>query len=154
MECVGAGLGHVVDLRAGLAAILAGVTVDDHGRFRNLICAQRQIAGAGVVQVEVRVHVVGAVDREQVRNARQAERREVAVSAAGADRDAGSRERIGCHVIAGRGQIFKLERVVGGRQVGVFVLQQTARFGYRHDLGLRLQSKLDVHARRPGPGWL
>ena len=70
VERVGAGLGGIVHLRAGLASVLAGVTVEDHRSLGNLVGAQRQVAGARVVQVEVRVHIIGAVHGDRGWNRR------------------------------------------------------------------------------------
>lgn len=80
MECVGSGLGHVGDLGAGQLAILAGVCVGDDRGFLNLVGADGQVGRTGVIDVEIRIHVVLAVDREQVRGRRQAIHGEVSVA--------------------------------------------------------------------------
>src|SRR5712691_6426374 len=64
MPVVAAGFGGVVHLRAGLASILPGVAVGHDRSFLQLVGAQQKVGGAGVVQVEVGVHLVIAVDGE------------------------------------------------------------------------------------------
>ena len=54
VEIVGAGFGDIVYLRARLASVLAGIAVDDDRRLLDLVGAERQVARARVVQVEVR----------------------------------------------------------------------------------------------------
>ena len=71
VKLLGAGLGDVVHLRARLTSILAGIAVENDRGLLNLVRAERQVAGAGVIQVQVRVHVVVAIDGEQVGDARQ-----------------------------------------------------------------------------------
>ena len=93
MVGVGARLRHIGDLRAGELSILSAVGVGDDRRFADFVLAQRKVRRTRVVDVEVRVHVVFAVDRKQVRRGRHAVDREVAVTA-GAVHDR-ARSRVG-----------------------------------------------------------
>ena len=82
------------------------------------------------------IHVIRAIDGEQVRNARQSEYREVAVPSAGADGDAGGRQRISRHVVPGGRQIRQLRAVERGSQIGIIGLHHGDLPLDRHGLGL------------------
>src|SRR5579875_44821 len=88
---VGAGLGDIVDLNTRLLAVLSAVGVGDHASFLHLVLTQHQVGGAGVVQVQVQVHLVFTVDGEHIGGRRQTGSLEVAITHAGV------------HVHAGRG---------------------------------------------------
>ena len=90
---VGAGLGHIRDLGTGKLTVLSTVWIRDDRRFTDFVLAQSEVRGTGVVDVEVRVHVVLAVDREQVRSGRQSVNRKVAVSSGSIDDSTRSRVR-------------------------------------------------------------
>ncbi len=81
VERVGSRLGHIRDLRARKLSVLAAVGIRNDGRFGDFILPQRKVRRARVVNVEIRVHVVFAVDREQVRGSRHTVGGEVAVPA-------------------------------------------------------------------------
>src|SRR5208283_2342613 len=80
VESIGAGLGHVGDLRSGQLSVLARVRVADNGGFLHLVRTDGEVGRTRVVDVEIRIHVVLAVDREQVRGRRQALDSEVPVA--------------------------------------------------------------------------
>jgi hypothetical protein len=67
-------------LGAGQLAILAGVCIGDDRGFLNLVGADSEVGRTGVIDVEVRIHVILAVDREQVRGRRQAIHGEVPIA--------------------------------------------------------------------------
>ena len=116
---VGARLGHVGDLRAGLLTVLARVGIGDNGRFLQIVLAQRQVGGAGVVQVQVRIHVVLAVHGEQVRGGGKTGGLEVAVAHAGVHVDAGSGLGNVGNVVTAVGLVGDQVLIEVGRQVGV-----------------------------------
>ena len=82
---IGAGLGHVRDLGTRELSILSAIGIRDNCRFANFVLTQRQIRGARVVDVEIRVHVVLAVHCEQIRRSRQTVDGEVSVAARSVD---------------------------------------------------------------------
>ncbi len=100
IECVAvkaicSGFRDVVNLSARLAAVLSriGVAYDRH--FLDLIRAQQQITRSRVVEIQEGVVVIVAVDREEVRGSRQAERAEVPESPAAAGIDGHARGNLG-----------------------------------------------------------
>ena len=136
MESIGAALGGVVHLRAGLTSVTAGVAVAHHGGFLQFVRAQQQVGGAGVVQVEIGVHLVVAVDGEQVRSRRQSESGEVSVAAAGRGIGRNARRGLGHvgHVVAGIRHQLDLLGVVRGGDVAILRLHDGRLSGDFHRL--------------------
>ncbi len=91
MKLVAAGFGDVGNLHACLLTILAGIRVGNNRGLLQVILAQGQVGGAGVVQVQERIHVILTVDGENVGSSGQTRGLEVAIAHAGIHVDAGGR---------------------------------------------------------------
>ena len=80
VEVVRARLGDVIHLGAGLPPVLAAVSVLNDRDLLDLVGPEREVARATVVEVQIRVHVVISVHREQVRCGGQTVGTETAVA--------------------------------------------------------------------------
>src|SRR5258708_11002454 len=103
MKLIGAGFGGEIHLCAGLTSVLASVSVLYYRSLIDFVRPQRQVACAGVVQIQVRVHVVVAVGGKEIRRAWKSVRAEIPVAAAGADDDNWNGERDAGDVAPGAG---------------------------------------------------
>src|ERR1035437_3398351 len=80
VEIIGSGLGQRDDLGASQLVKLRRVWVGDDRCFLDLVGANRNVGRTGVIDIEVRVHVIFAIDREQVGGRRHAIHSEVSVT--------------------------------------------------------------------------
>ena len=127
VDSVAAALANDVFLSTGHAPILRTEGVQDNRDVRNLVRTEQVVAGTGVVQVVVRVHHVGAVQRELHGGAGDAVGVHVAAAAFDVDADArnGHRE---CRQIAARhGKVFNQLGGERAREVGVLGLKHCSR---------------------------
>src|SRR5580658_987336 len=123
---VGAGARAVVDLRARHAAVLAGVTVADHGDFLHVIATEQQVAGAGVVQVKKWVVIVVAIHSEKIGSTGQAKSTEIAIARAARCVHGNAWSGLGNvgNVVAGIWNTLDGARIKGCGDIRVFGLQQ------------------------------
>src|ERR1700687_1243125 len=124
MELVGTGFGGVVDVGACCAAVLARVTIGYYADLLQLVRAEQQVAGAGVVQVIRRIVVIVTIHGVEVGSARLAVGREIAVAAASAHRNARGHQSIVGDVLTGAGYPLNRFAINGRRDVAVVGLQQ------------------------------
>jgi len=148
VKLVAARLGNVGNLRARLLAELTAVGVGSNGRFLNVVTAKGQVGRSRVVQVQVRIHVVLAVDREHVGGSRKTGGLEVAVAAAGIHVDARCGLRYVGDVIAAVGLIGDHGLIEAGRQVGIVGVHQWDLRGHFHRLRTRAHRHFHVRDGR------
>src|ERR1019366_7986400 len=137
-------LGNVVDLGAGLLAVLSRVCVADDGGFLQFVLAQSQVGSTRVIQVQVRIHVVLAVDRKQVGGGGKAVRAEVAITLARVHGYAGRGLSYVGEVIAAVRLVLNDVLVEIGGQVGIVCLHQGRSTGDFHRLRAGAHYHLDV----------
>jgi len=66
VELIGSGHSHITDLRAGQLAVLPAVSVGDDGGFLQFILPDGEVRCARIVDIEIRVHIVLAIDGERL----------------------------------------------------------------------------------------
>lgn len=108
MERVAAGFSDQVFLPAGHAPVLRAEGVEYDGGFGDFIGAQQIIAGAGIVQVIVRIHHIRAIEGEQDGGARHAIGVHVAGAAFDGHPNSGDRHGQRGEVAARHGQFLDL----------------------------------------------
>ena len=124
VEAVGAALADDIFLTARHASVLGAEGVQNHGHFGDLIRAEGVVAGAGVVEVVVRIHDVRAVQGELNGRAGDAVGVHVAAAALDVDAHAGHGHGEGGEVAAGHGEIGNQIGVEGAGEIRVLGLQR------------------------------
>ena len=123
VELVSTSHGRVVDLGSGEPPILTGVSIVDYSDFGDLVDTQRQVAGPGVVQVEISIDIITTVQRVQIGGSGQTECGKAAVAAAETEVHTRGRIGNGCDVAARDGQCINLAGIEGGGDIGILRLQ-------------------------------
>ena len=123
MKAVAAGLADDIYLRAGHASVIGAISVKHHRRFRDFVRTERIVACARVVDIEVRIHVVGAIQRVQNRRAGDAVDACVSLAAASTGDHAWNSEHDVRDIAAIHRQFRHLRSVKTGCEVGVLGLQ-------------------------------
>ena len=153
MPCAAAGAGDFVHLRAAQAAKGRIVAVGGHSHRLNVVAAQQQVGGARVVQVQVGIALVAAVDGKGIGGGRQTVGGEVAVAALRIHHSAGSGLRDEGQVAAGIGEILELLQVEAGGELRFIYVHNLDSFAADLDRGGGFADrKIEVHLRHDAGG--
>ena len=108
MKLVGSRAGNVIHVGASRSAERSRVAAGSYSHFLNLVEAERKVGGPGIVQVQIRIVVVHAIDRKEVAGGGDAVGRKVAVTRLGVHSRSSGHLRGVSNVVAGVRRLLNL----------------------------------------------